>query len=88
MLLQLMGCADVITAINLLLLQWGLYDWHIGIFFLAYLLFKGIYFFGDVASFLDILIACYMLLLFTGFTSVITYGVMAYLCQKAYFSFI
>jgi len=53
-----------------------------------YLILKGLIFLGDFTSIVDMLAGVYLILLFFGFKSVITYIVMFYLTQKIIFAFL
>ena len=86
-LVKFMGTMDFLAAVNLLLLHFGVLDWHIGLYSWVYLVLKGIYFFGDFASFIDLLTAFYMLFIFMGAHTFIVYIFFLYLMQKAYLSF-
>ncbi|MBT7903527.1 hypothetical protein HN587_06715 [Candidatus Woesearchaeota archaeon] len=84
---KILGIGDLITAIVILLFHLEVFSyWRIGIIFVVYLIFKGVLFFPEINSILDILCGAYMLLLIFGFTTFLTWAIIIYLGQKAFFS--
>ncbi|PIN70356.1 hypothetical protein COV93_01740 [Candidatus Woesearchaeota archaeon CG11_big_fil_rev_8_21_14_0_20_43_8] len=85
-LLKIFGAMDLATVVMMLLLQFDFIGWRKGFVFAAYLIFKGIYFMGDVSSALDLICGVYMIAMCIGLKTWIAYMVMLYLAQKIYFS--
>lgn len=83
-----MGFLDLLTGISMLLFNFGLVSGRFMLSFFCYLLIKGLMFKGDVASFIDIIIAVYILFMFLNPVTFITIIIMLYLFQKGLFSII
>ncbi len=86
-LLWFFGLVDLSTILFLFGTFYDIVGWRLGFAHLSYLVFKGLYFWGDLASMIDLGIACFFLLMFFGFRSEIILWVSAlYLLQKSVFS--
>lgn len=83
-----MGFLDLLTGFVMLLFNFGLVSGRFMVSFMAYLIIKGLMFKGDIASFIDILIALYIVLMFIYPITIITIIIMLYLFQKGMFSLI
>ncbi len=83
---KFMGILDILTGIALLLFNYGLVSGRFMTSFMAYLILKGVMFKGDLASFIDILIVLYILLMFIYPITILTVIVVLYLFQKGLFS--
>ncbi|MBW2964549.1 hypothetical protein KY363_03745 [Candidatus Woesearchaeota archaeon] len=86
MVVKLLGVADLLAAVVVVLLHYQVIGWRIGIIFVAYLILKGWLFRVDINSIMDILCGLYMFVMLFGFTTIITWVVVIYLFQKAVFS--
>lgn len=84
MLIKLFGLADVASAISLVLLSWGFRGWVVSFAIVSaiYLSVKGVVFFFDFASLLDLFSAVMIVLVIAGFESVIVYIFVLWLLQK------
>jgi len=83
--LKLFGALDLITAVFLVLAQW---DIGLGIAGLlaAYIILKSLLFFGDWASFVDLLSGVYMFLVIYDIHSAFALIFVFWLLQKGFFS--
>ena len=92
MIVKLMGLADLLTAVLVLVFHYQiradfhLIGWRIGIIFVAYLLLKGWLLRGDINSIMDILCGLYLFVMLFGFTTIVSWAVAIYLFQKSVFS--
>jgi hypothetical protein len=86
MVVKLLGIADLLAAVVVILLHYDILGWRIGFIFVAYLIIKGWLFRTDINSIMDILCGLYMFVMLFGFTTIITWVVAIYLFQKAIFS--
>ena len=87
MLIYLLSFLDLWTAAILVPLHFGWIPAHIAIVHSVYLFGKGIMFWGDLYSLLDVLVSFYCLFIVFGVTNiVITVLVMVYLIQKVIFT--
>lgn len=86
MVVKLLGVADLLSALVVVLLHYHIIGWRIGIIFVAYLILKGWLFRVDINSIMDILCGLYIFVMLFGFTTRITWVVVIYLFQKAVFS--
>ncbi|MEK6856813.1 MAG: hypothetical protein AABX49_02240 [Nanoarchaeota archaeon] len=83
--LKLLGVLDLITAVFFILAQW---DVGLGVaeVLAFYILIKSILFFGDWASFIDLLSGAYLLLLVYDIHSAFSLVFILWLLQKSFFS--
>ena len=88
MIIKLLGVADLLSAVAVVLLHYHVLAWKIGIVFVFYLLIKGWLFRQDINSVMDILCGIYMFVILFGFTTVVSWVVAIYLFQKAVFSLV
>lgn len=79
---KIMGIMDFLTGIMVILFNYDLIGVKVLLVFLLYILIKGIAFRGDVASFIDLGIAIYMLLMLILPVTILSYIVAIYLFQK------
>ncbi len=83
MIVKIMSALDIITAIVMILYQYGTTNTRLLISFIAYLALKALMFRGDFASFLDACIAIYMVIMIFLPVTIITWIAAIYLIQKA-----
>jgi hypothetical protein len=83
MIVKIMSLFDIATAIIMVLYQYGSVNFRLLVSFIAYLLIKFFMFRGDFASFLDLCIAIYMILMTFVGVPIITWIAAIYLIQKA-----
>lgn len=83
MLLIFLGLMDVLTAIFLILFNYGLIGVRPFATFILYLVLKGVMFKGDVASMIDLMIAAYMVIMIFYPIPVLTWIAVIYILQKA-----
>lgn len=81
-----MGFLDLLTALFMLLFHLGLVGGRPLFSFLIYLVAKGILFWGDTASLLDMIIAFYILIMFVLPLWIFTIIAIFYLTQKGLLS--
>lgn len=82
-LLIFLGLMDVLTAIFLILFNYGLIGVRPFVTFILYLVLKGVMFKGDVASIIDLVIAAYMILMIFHPIPFFTWIAVIYILQKA-----
>ena len=80
---KLLGLADFLSAIVVILLHYDVIGWRIGLLFAAYLMIKGWLFREDINSLLDMLCGAYMFVMLFGFTTIVTWIIVVYLFQKS-----
>ena len=78
---------DIFSVLAMFGLHYDIVGWKIGFTFAVYLLFKGYYFFGDLASFIDLLGGLHFILLIMGWHSPLIWVFSIYFLQKALVSF-
>lgn len=89
MLLQLLSFLDFISTLGIAFIFLDIIGFSQGIFFVFYLMGKGIMFFGDVASFIDLVSGLLVLLMLLGFRSIIIFSIIEfYLLQKVVASYL
>lgn len=88
MFVKIMGLLDVASAVVMILYQYGSVNFRLLASFIAYLLIKFFMFRGDFASFLDLCIAIYMILMTFVGVPILTWIAAIYLIQKALVGFI
>jgi hypothetical protein len=86
MVVKLLGVADLLSAIAVVLLHYDILSWRIGLIFVAYLMIKGWLFREDINSVMDILCGIYMFVMLFGFTTIVSWVIAIYLFQKSVFS--
>jgi hypothetical protein len=87
MIVKILGGLDILTGAMILLFQYDVIGIRLLISFILYLLIKGFLFRMNFASFLDIVIAIYMVfMIFMPFT-ILSYVAAIYLFQKGAVSF-
>jgi hypothetical protein len=86
MLIKILGVADLLSAVAVILLHYHIIGWRLGFLFVAYLIIKGWLFRENIASIMDILCGIYMFVMLFGFTTIISWVVAIYLFQKSVFS--
>jgi len=88
MLLQLLSFLDFISTIGIAFIFLDIIGFAQGVFFVFYLMGKGILFFGDIASFIDLVTGLLVLLMLLGFRSVFVFVIIEfYLLQKVVASY-
>ena len=89
MITKLLGTIDFLAGIWIILMHYG-YVSRTGItlFFAGYLIIKGLSFWGDAASYVDMVIGVYMIILTLGFQVFLTLIFAVFLLQKGFFSFV
>lgn len=84
MLLKIFGAIDLFATIIILALHFEIpLAWKLILLASAGLIIKGVSFWGDIASFIDMIIGVYILLIWAGFTSIFDIIIALYLLQKA-----
>ncbi|MBN2881653.1 hypothetical protein JXM83_06410 [Candidatus Woesearchaeota archaeon] len=88
-LLKIMSFLDLLTVIIFAGVQFGLIDPFFRPLFISaiYLIGKGVVFWGDFASIIDMVCGLYMIIAFFGGSTFIGYIVLLYLIQKILFGF-
>jgi hypothetical protein len=85
MLIKLFGVMDLLSALLLLLLKYGVGE-TLAYFFAGYLLLKGLLFFGGVNTFFDLVGGILLILAAQGVYSLFYWIVILWLFQKGLFS--
>lgn len=88
MIVKIFSLADLFTAGVILLLHFSVVPWNIGIAAAFYLMIKFYMFRGDLASFVDLFVAVYILLLMLGIHTFLSYIFAGWLIQKGLFGLI
>ena len=88
MLLKLFSVADIGVAISMILMHFDIVPWNIGVACAFYLMIKFYMFRGDIASFIDLFVGVYVILLMIGVHTFLTYIFVGYLLQKGLFGLI
>ena len=88
MLLRFFSIADLAVAISMILLHHSIVPWNIGVACSFYLMIKFYMFRGDIASFIDLFVGVYIILLMLGVQTFLTYLFAGYLIQKGLFGLI
>ncbi|MBR9690694.1 hypothetical protein GOV08_03335 [Candidatus Woesearchaeota archaeon] len=89
MIVQIMSIADLLTVAVIVILQYNLLPWNIGVAAALYLTIKWYMFRGDIASFIDLFVGVYIVLLMIGAKILILSIIFSiYLIQKAVFGLI
>ncbi len=83
--LKLLGALDLIAVVFFILAQWGV-GLSVAPFFAFYIIIKSLLFFGNWASFVDLLSGGYMLLVIYGVHSAFSLIFILWLLQKSFFS--
>lgn len=83
---KILGILDILTALVVVLGHLDIAGFRPMFAVACYLAIKGFIFFGDLASFIDLLIALYIIFLFFHSFTIITVVVVIYLLQKALIS--
>ncbi len=87
MIVNILGFLDLWTAAVLVPLHFGILPVHLVIFHSAYLFIKGILFWGELYSLLDVGISIYILAMVLGVANIVlTLIACMYLLQKSIFS--
>lgn len=84
--LKLMGLMDLLTVTTLLLFKYGIIQQKFLIVAVAYLIIKGVIFFRDIASIVDVGVAVIFILALFGIYNVLTWIAVLWVLQKAVFS--
>jgi hypothetical protein len=89
----LFGILDLLAALVVILATLAIVPFRIVLGFAMYLLIKGIIFKGDFASFIDIVIAILLIIIYfvkssSPFFIVLSVVIAIYLVQKGFFSFV
>lgn len=88
MLVKLFSVADLCVALSMLLIQYNIIPWNFGVAGAFYLMIKFYMFRGDIASFIDLFVGIYIILLMIGIHTFLTYVFAIYLIQKGIFGLI
>lgn len=88
MIVKLLGIADLLTVIVMLFLHYAVLPWNFGVAAAVYLMIKFYMFRGDIASFIDLFVGVYIILLMLDVKSFFTFIFVIYLGQKAILSLI
>lgn len=81
-----MGLMDLLTVTTLLLFKYGIIQQKFLIIAVAYLIIKGVIFFRDIASIVDMGVAVVFILALFGIYNVLTWIAVLWVLQKAVFS--
>lgn len=84
--LKLMGLMDLLTVTTLLLFKYGIIQQKFLIIAVVYLIIKGVIFFRDIASIVDVGVAVIFILALFGIYNVLTWIAVIWVLQKAVFS--
>ncbi len=87
MIVKILGALDLLTGVMILLFQYDVIGIRLLISFIVYLLLKGLLFRMNFASFVDIVIAIYMIFMIFVPVAVLSYIAAIYLFQKGAVSF-
>lgn len=88
MIIKLLSVLDIATAVIILIYQYGNLKTKLLISFIAYLIIKAYMFRGDFASFIDLCIAIYMIIMIFYTAPILTWIAAIYLIQKSIVGFI
>lgn len=85
MVVKVFGIMDLLASISFILISFG---WFKGfaVFMAVYLVLKGIIFFSDIASWLDMASGVYLFLIFLGVSPALSIVCILWLLQKAIIS--
>ena len=86
MMTKLLGFFDMVAAIVMVLYQYDVTGFRIVLSFAAYLILKGIIFFGDLFSVIDGIVGIYMIIMFFIHSSTVTWIFAIYLILKSIWS--
>lgn len=83
--LKVLGVCDLLTSFGVLLLhyQTGWVGWKLTLIFSGYLLVKGVVFRSNLISLIDLFAGLYVIVLFFGGKTVLSFVIAFYLFQKA-----
>jgi hypothetical protein len=84
--IKFLGLMDLLTGLFIILGNYHAVSARILLLFLIYLIIKGVLFRGDIASFIDLGIAVYMIILIFFPITIISFLAAIYLFQKGVFS--
>ncbi len=88
MIVKFLGISDLISALLVLLIHYGVGNFRFPLIVSMYLLIKGFSFRKDFQSWIDIAIGVYIWFVFLGFATFLDYIIVLYLIQKGFVSFI
>jgi len=88
MILKFMGITDLFIALIIILIPLEIVSWKIALIATLYLFFKAFTFKGDFASIIDGMSGIYIILAFTGISTILAPVFSIYLAQKSFFSFL
>jgi hypothetical protein len=86
MFVKMLGVADLLSAVIVILLHYDFLGWRWALAVAAYLLIKGWLFRESIVSIIDLLCGIYVFVMMFGLTTVVSWVVAVYLFQKACFS--
>ncbi|HII29956.1 hypothetical protein COT48_02570 [Candidatus Woesearchaeota archaeon CG08_land_8_20_14_0_20_47_9] len=84
--LKLMGLMDLFATIVMLLIHYNVLGWRLPLSLGMYLIFKGIGFWGDFASMVDLAAGIYMIAMIFGLRTFLVFVFVGFLFQKTLFS--
>tara|TARA_Y100000034_G_C6909095_1_gene422962 strand:+ start:105 stop:371 length:267 start_codon:yes stop_codon:yes gene_type:complete len=87
MIIKLFGVMDLLAAILLIFLKYAIGQ-NIAYIFIIYLIVKGLLFFGDFNSIMDIICGIFMFLAVQRSFTIITWILVVFLLQKSFFSLV
>tara|TARA_Y100000310_G_C20128327_1_gene554675 strand:- start:245 stop:508 length:264 start_codon:yes stop_codon:yes gene_type:complete len=85
--IQALGVLDILAAIAIIALHFSVHWWKLPVLVMLYLVVKGLSFWRDPQSYVDMFIGIYVWFIFFGFVSFIDYLLAIYLVQKGVASF-
>jgi len=86
MIVKVMGALDILAAIGIIALHFGLHWWKVPVLIVLYAGVKLVMFHENAQTYIDGVCGLYSIIIFLGFTSVIDYIAAVYLLQKGIMS--
>lgn len=88
MIIKILGLMDLMLVLSLIIFKYGFIGQTIPLIFIVYLIIKGIIFFRDFTSIIDLVSTVIFVLALFGIFNVITWIALAWILQKAVFSLV
>lgn len=88
MIIKILGLMDLILVASLIAFKYGFVGQIIPLVFIAYLIVKGLIFFRDITSIIDLASAIIFIFVLFGTFNTLTWIALIWLLQKAVFSFV
>jgi hypothetical protein len=83
--LIILGVVDLLAAASFLFLKFGFLE-HLAVFFMFFLIVKGLIFIKSFASIVDIICGVFLIMAYFGIYNIITWICFAWLLQKGFIS--